>query len=109
MGSRCVQPLVLQQHVIADRLSRTTKLSGTAGFAQQCCPVGARPDFMGLNLLYVAAVLDTWRRVPYPWGPRCSASMASFAVSSEMAGRRAGSGSRQESTRAAKAVDTRRR
>ena len=49
--------LVLRRHLIADRLSRATKASGTAGLEQQRCSVGAGPDFMGLDWPSVAAVL----------------------------------------------------
>src|SRR5262249_221185 len=49
--------LLLQRHVIAGRLSRAVDAAGTTGLERQGCSVGAKPDFMGLDLLSVAAVL----------------------------------------------------
>src|SRR5262249_44738576 len=49
--------LVLQRLLTADRLSRAVKTSAITGLEQRRCSVGAGPEFIGLNLLTVAAVL----------------------------------------------------
>jgi hypothetical protein len=49
--------LILQRHLIADRLPRAVKAWGTVDLEQQHRSAGASPDFMGLDLLSVAEVL----------------------------------------------------
>src|SRR5262249_49138676 len=55
---------VLQRPLSAGRLSRAVKACGTVVLEQQCCPVGANPDLMGLDLRRVAAVLGAVRGNP---------------------------------------------
>jgi hypothetical protein len=57
MESLLVQPLVLQRHLITDRLSRDLKASATSGLVQKRHLVGSGPDFNDLDPLSVAAVL----------------------------------------------------
>jgi hypothetical protein len=54
---KSAQTVLLQRHLIADRLSRPVKASRTVDLEQQHRSAGAKSDFMGLDLLYVAVVL----------------------------------------------------